>query len=426
MTKNLVWMTVPEGWKSDKAKYIFRQMNRPVRDEDNIVTAFRDGTVTLRSNRRTEGFTNSLKEIGYQGIRKGDLVIHAMDGFAGAIGVSDSDGKSTPVYSVCQPIKPTNNHYYAYLIRFLALNGYIESLARGIRERSTEFRFREFRELELPIPPLHIQNSIVKILDDKVAKINSLISKYQRLIELLKEKQTSLISLAVTGENAGINIRRDNCNQPWLFPLSTGWIRIDLKHISFTKGRIGYENLRADEYTEEGPLLVSSVHFKEGKIEWGKCNHVTRERFEMSPDIILKKDDVLFMKDGALMGKLAYVDELPSEACLNSHLLVIRPLRDSYRPKFLFYVLMSSVFKAYMEQERRGTTFFGFSEQSMGNFHISLPPISEQNKICDFIDQKSEQLLELVNKIEATIDHLREYRDAFISAAVTGKIDARQ
>jgi len=67
---------VPEHWEELRAKFLFQRMDRPTADDDEIVTAFRDGTVTLRKNRRTDGFTNSEKEIGYQGIRKGDLVIH--------------------------------------------------------------------------------------------------------------------------------------------------------------------------------------------------------------------------------------------------------------------------------------------------------------------------------------------------------------
>lgn len=94
---------VPEHWATEKGKWLFVKTDRTVRVEDEVITCFRDGTVTLRKNRRTSGFTESLKEIGYQGIRKGDLVIHAMDGSAGAIGVSDSDGKGSPVYSVCTP-----------------------------------------------------------------------------------------------------------------------------------------------------------------------------------------------------------------------------------------------------------------------------------------------------------------------------------
>ena len=123
--------SIPTHWKIEKAKWLFSKAERPVKKEDDIVTCFRDGQVTLRSNRRTEGFTNALKEHGYQGIRVGDLVIHAMDAFAGAIGVSDSDGKSTPVYSACVPRKQglINPYFYAYYLRDLALSGFIVSLA---------------------------------------------------------------------------------------------------------------------------------------------------------------------------------------------------------------------------------------------------------------------------------------------------------
>jgi len=101
-SSSIPWINeLPAHWTIQRAKYLYQKEQRPVREEDNIVTCFRDGTVTLRKNRRTTGFTEALSEFGYQGIRKGDLVIHVMDAFAGAIGVSDSDGKGTPVYNVC-------------------------------------------------------------------------------------------------------------------------------------------------------------------------------------------------------------------------------------------------------------------------------------------------------------------------------------
>ncbi len=276
-----------------------------------------------------------------------------------------------------------------------------------------------------PIPPLPEQRTIAAYLDRQTAKVDALIAKKQRLLDLLAEQRAALINRVVTKGNARNNVQKDNGPAPWLFPLPAGWKREKLKVNSYMKGRIGYENLRSDEYTTEGPYLVSSAHFKDGKIEWDKCNHVTRERFEMSPDIILRKDDILFMKDGALMGKLAYVDELPGEACLNSHLLLIRPQKKKYLPKFLLYVLMTDVFEAYMIEERKGTTFFGFSQESMGNFPISLPPISEQKEICDYIDRKTKQLDDLAAKAESVIERLREYRAALISSVVTGKVHVK-
>ena len=94
---------IPAHWGKKRAKFLFRQMSLPVREGDGVVTAFRDGQVTLRENRRTEGYTFAILELGYQGIRQGHLVLHSMDAFAGAIGISESDGKCSPEYIVWTP-----------------------------------------------------------------------------------------------------------------------------------------------------------------------------------------------------------------------------------------------------------------------------------------------------------------------------------
>ena len=91
---------IPSSWNVSRGKTILELLNRPIKDDDEIITCFRDGEVTLRKNRREEGFTVALREAGYQGIEPGDLVVHGMDGFAGSIGISDSRGKATPVLNV--------------------------------------------------------------------------------------------------------------------------------------------------------------------------------------------------------------------------------------------------------------------------------------------------------------------------------------
>lgn len=177
------WLdSIPLHWVEKRAKYLFNKENRQPLEEDEVITCFRDGVVTLRRNRRTTGFTESLKEIGYQGIKKGDLVIHQMDAFAGATGVSDSDGKGTPVYSVCTPKDDSIlTKYYAKVIRLMGLNGFIQSLYRGIRERSSDFRFETFARQLLPIPPLAEQEKIVKFLESKTLCIDAYVAERERV-----------------------------------------------------------------------------------------------------------------------------------------------------------------------------------------------------------------------------------------------------
>jgi type I restriction enzyme S subunit len=192
---------VPAEWEVKRAKYLFVKHQRPVNELCDIVTAFRDGQVTLRKNRRLTGFTEATDYSGYQMICKGDLVIHQMDAFAGCAGVSDSDGMGSPILIACLPRREdVNVHYYAHVVRLMGHNGYIKSLARGIRERSSDFRYDTFARQYLPIPPLAEQEKIVKYLDEKCGKIDEAVKAKEHEVELLKELKQSVIAEAVTGQ----------------------------------------------------------------------------------------------------------------------------------------------------------------------------------------------------------------------------------
>lgn len=191
---------IPEHWELRRAKYMFKKHKRPVRDTDEVITCFRDGEVTLRNNRRTTGFTESLTEVGYQGIRKGDLVIHQMDAFAGAIGISDSDGKGTSVYHCCTPVGNFYTRFYLYVIRQMAYSGFIQSLYRGIRERSSDFNYQVFGNQFLYIPPIEEQQEIVEYIDAATTKADKMIVELTNHVESMKEYKQRLIADVVTGK----------------------------------------------------------------------------------------------------------------------------------------------------------------------------------------------------------------------------------
>ena len=192
---------LPEGWEVKRARYLFKKEQRPTRPGDEIVTAFRDGQVTLRKNRRVTGFTEATDYSHYQGVHKGDLVIHQMDAFAGCAGVSDSDGMGTPVLSVCTPLSSdVDVMYYAHIVRLMGRNGFIQSLARGIRERSADFRFETFARQYLPLPPLSEQREIVAYIEARAAKIDAAVSKLEAEVAALKEYRERLVADVVTGQ----------------------------------------------------------------------------------------------------------------------------------------------------------------------------------------------------------------------------------
>lgn len=189
---------IPAHWNADKGKYCLRYVQKPTRPDDDVITCFRDGEVTLRKNRREDGFTVSLQEIGYQGIDVGDLIVHGMDGFAGSIGISDSRGKASPVLNVLDT--DHNKRYIMYYLRNMAYEGVFLALATGIRVRTCDTNWGKLRELPYLLPPKHEQDAIADYIDSKLKATDELIGEKKNQLEVLDEYKKSLIYEYVTGK----------------------------------------------------------------------------------------------------------------------------------------------------------------------------------------------------------------------------------
>jgi type I restriction enzyme S subunit len=117
--------------------------------------------------------------------------------------------------------------------------------------------------------------------------------------------------------------------------LPFGWAQAKLEELVYFAGRIGWRGLKAKEYTESGPLLLSVYNLNKGNnVDFTDANHVSWDRYEESPEIKLQENDILLAKDGAGIGKLGIVKDLPCEATINSSLLLIRAL-ETFDPKYL-------------------------------------------------------------------------------------------
>lgn len=189
---------MPSHWKCIRGKYILRYIQKPIKEDDGVITCFRDGEVTLRSNRREEGFTMADKEIGYQGIDVGDLVVHGMDGFAGAIGISDSRGKASPVLNVLDTKQ--NKRYIMYYLRSMAYSDVFVALATGIRVRSCDLRWNKLSELLYPVPPLEEQDAIVAHIDKKLKKVDEILQAKEEQLDILDIYKKTVIYEYVTGK----------------------------------------------------------------------------------------------------------------------------------------------------------------------------------------------------------------------------------
>lgn len=404
-------------------------MQRPVRPEDGVVTAFRDGVVTLRSNRRTTGFTEALQEIGYQGIRKGDLVIHEMDAFAGAIGVSDSDGKGTPVYSVCQPTGDANSWYYALVLREMSRSGYLLSLAKGIRERSTDFRFADFASLMVPLPPVEEQEQIVRFVRHLDSKVNRLIKAKRRLIELLNEQKHAIIHQAVTrGLDPTVPLKPSGID--WLGDIPAHWKLRRIRSVVSSSmagvwGNDPVEDNSADHITclRVADFDMNSLGLRTDKLTLRAIPASARAaRLLRSGDILMEKSGG---GDAEPVGRVVLFD-LDIPAVTSNFVTRIRPDSTVVDQKYLLYVL------AFLQATRRNvpsikqtTGIQNIDEKHYFSSMICIPPLEEQRTIVAELEAQLLGLRAAVGRIHAETDLIREYRTRLVADVVTGQLDVR-
>ncbi len=415
---------VPAHWETNRAKGLFRRMERPVKDSDEVITCFRDGIVTLRKNRRVRGFTESLKEIGYQGVLRGDLVIHAMDAFAGAAGVSDSDGKGTSVYSVCTPlIESVDPHYYAFCVREMARSEWILALAKGIRERSTDFRFAVFASQIVPFPPLPEQTAIVRFLDHADRRIQRYIHAKQKLIALLEEQKQALIHQAVTGQ---VDVRT---GQPypaykpsgveWLGEVPVDW---EVKRVKQTaqvlRGKFTHRP-RNDPSLYDGPYPFIQT----GEVARAE-KAITSYRQTLNEHGLavsrMFPAGTLVMTIAANIGDVAVLD---FEACFPDSVVGFVPRGDVERD-FLYYVFRAM--RPELLREAPVNTQGNLNVDRIGSRGIAIAPACEQRLVVRQIEARTDGLNTATSRASREIALLNEYRTRLIADVVTGKLDVRE
>ncbi len=411
-----------------RSKSLFAKLDRPVTSSDDVVTCFRDGTVTLRKNRRTSGFTESLKEIGYQGVRRGDLVIHTMDAFAGACGVSDSDGKCTPVYSVCAPRHgATNSHYYASCIREMARSQWISALSRGVRERSTDFRFAAFGDQLVPVPPSSEQAAIVRFLDHVDWRIRRYVSAKERLIELLEEQKRAIIHQAVTGQ---IDARTGqpypaykDSGVEWMGKVPEHWDVVALKWV--LDRLVDCEHRTAPEVDDSEYRVVRTTAVRGGSLRWEGTYCTSKEAFQAwTRRTKPEPGDVIFTRE-APVGEACVVPK-DANVCLGQRTVLMRSRRGEYDPNLLVYMIYAGPPRDHVRLATQGTTVGHFNMEDIGALRVLKPPFAEQQRLVTEIHRRKQDLDVALSRAERQVELLREYRSRLIADVVTGKLDVRE
>lgn len=398
---------IPATWKIIRGKYLLEYLQKPVKEEDGVLTCFRDGEVTLRSNRREDGFTVSDKEIGYQGIDVGDLVVHGMDGFAGAIGISDSRGKASPVLNVLDTRQ--NKRYIMYYLRSMAYSDVFVALATGIRVRSCDLRWNKLADLPYPIPILEEQRKIVEYIDAKCAEIDALTADVQTQIDTLEQYKRSIITEAVTrGLNPDVEMKDSGIQ--WIGEIPATWdIHPVYSYFGERKNKnsLGNENnLLSLSY---GRIIRKDINANGGLLpeSFNTYNIVEAD------DIIIRPTDLQNDKRSLRTGLVkehgiitsAYIDLCPIKRVDSRY---FHYLLHAYDVMKVFYNMGNGV--------RQGLNYSEFSK-----LMVFEPSYTEQVSIANYLDKKCIEINACIDDKQRQLEVLEEYKKSLIYEYVTGK-----
>ena len=402
---------LPSHWTTKRGKNILRLLSRPVRPDDEIVTCFRDGDVTLRKNRREEGFTNALVEAGYQGVEPGDLVVHGMDGFAGSIGVSDSRGKASPVLNVMDSSE--NKRYLMYYLRGIAMREVFLALSTGIRVRSCDLRWNKLAVLSYIVPPLSEQTAIAAYLDEKCATIDAIIAEAKSSIEEYKSWKASVIFETVT-KGLNPNAEMKDSGVEWIGKMPKAWKYTPLKYLASCNDEVLTETTPED-YTFDY-IDIGSVHTGNGI---GICE---RMQFKDAPSRarrIVRDGDIIVSTVRTYLKAIAQVGNYDVPHIASTGFAVIRT--KNANASFLRYALLSDNFVSQVEADSVGISYPAINASQIMAFKIPVPSIAEQVAIASYLDARCAAIDGIIAEKEALISDLETYKKSLIFEVVTGK-----
>ena len=256
-----------------------------------------------------------------------------------------------------------------------------------------------FQKIAIEIPDIAVQHKIVSILQaihDKIA-FNTAINE-----NLEQQIQTILLNLIKSDSE------KDSIET------------VKLGDYLYIKGRIGWKGLKKDEYLESSDYrIINGESLTKEGIDWGKAGYISAERYDESPEIMLKIGDILLSKDGTI-GKIGYVDRLDSPSTVASGIFVIRNIKpDIISTQFIYYLLKSKLFTAFIASRTEGSVIPHLYQKDFMEFMIPLPNAEEMSQF----DSLTLPLFATIVKNLRENELLAETRNSLLPKLMNGEID---
>lgn len=397
-------------WAGDASAFpevMFKRAMRPIKRRvvrEDIVTAYTNGQVTLRSNRDKIGYHEATDLSTYQGVEPGDFVVHGLDILRGSVGVSDSLGAISPVCTVCGPSPHVDGRFIAYAMRAQSWSGFPKALARGIREGGADFRrWETLGELPVPCPALDEQRRIADFLDAETSRIDRLIALRQRQQVLALEQFRAVLAAETLDREVG-------------------WVT-RLKYLfEFERNGLWGDEPQGDD--DDVPV-VRVADFDRDNFRVGRFETVRNVPSHLKRRRLLQRGDVLLEKSGGTADKpvgCAVIFDGQGPAICSNFVAALRPITE-VNSTYVGYLMAAHY------QTRRNAPFVtqttGIQNLDSGAYlglNVVMPSRVEQVESVRRIESAREATATALRLHKRHAALLAELRMATVTVGVTGHL----
>jgi type I restriction enzyme, S subunit len=408
------WLgSVPEHWQEIRLDKLFELRNEMPQVDDQPITGYLNGRVTLRSNIQGQKIKGVIKEAGWQRVYPGDFAISGMNAHLGGMGVSDALGKCSPIYLVLKPKAGTNAHFVSHSVRHIAHIGVLKSLVSTIRFNSADFKRNDLKLIRVEVPSNEEQFTIVRFLNHINHKIDRYIRAKKKLIALLNEQKQAIIHRAVT-RGLDPNVRLKPSGIEWLGDIPEHWELVTAKQVS----KIFIPQRDKPELNDQGgfdwitPVNIGDIFVSSTGL------FVTPAALALAGGRIVPAGSVI----ASCVGRFGIASICQQPVVINQQLQAYLP-HTTVSAKYLRYCVLIS--RPYFEMEGNSTTLAYVNRQGFGRMPLPLPKRSEQENIENYLETELNLLDHTTSTTQREIELIREYRTRLIADVVTGKLDVR-
>lgn len=427
---------VPEHWESNRLKKYLIERNEkksPIKTDNLLSVTMYQGVIPVSEKQGNGGNKPKENLENYKISYPNDIVLNSMNVIVGSVGLNKYTGLISPAYYALYNRNKNNNiKFFSYIFHNPFFQKGLFGLGNGIMYKESEdgklntirlkIPMEKLNQVVLPCPSISEQNQIVAFLDTETARIDNLVAKQEKLIELLEEQRKSIISHAVT-KGLNPNAPMKDSGVEWLGEVPNDWNFSRLDAVSkIVRGNSAFSKMDLLESGKYVALQYGKT-YKVNEINESFGSYVNQEFFKKSQ--ITEFGDIILISTSETLEDLGHSCFYARHdvGLIGGEQFLLKPKNQNFG-KYIYYA--TKAFSSYLQRYATGLKVFRFNLDDLKKIYIPDISLVEQQKIAEFLDKETARIDISVLKQKSLIEKLKEYRASIISHAVTGKIDVRE